>query len=115
MAEHNVETAQSRCPGCEHSCCPHPGLECGGYSDVVQACERDALRAELAEALAADLSERPQRCGHSSDPMCCPYENFPTLAAFFKSVETPAVPDDFDPWDDLSYPPEGSSEVGDRG
>jgi hypothetical protein len=62
--------------------------------------ETSALQSELAEALAADLSERPQRCGHSSDPMCCPYENFPTLAAFFKSTEAPPpVPDDFDPWD----------------
>lgn len=57
-----------------------------------------SIRTELAEALAADLSERPQRCGHSSDPMCCPYENFPTLAEFFGAVEAPPVPDEFDPW-----------------
>ena len=67
--------------------------------------EGDDLRAELAEALAADLSERPQRCGHSSDPMCCPYENFPTLAAFFKATDAPPVPDDFDPWDLTTTPP----------
>lgn len=27
-----------RCPGCGHSCCPLPGLECGGDSDVVRDC-----------------------------------------------------------------------------
>lgn len=67
--------------------------------------ERDVLRAELSEAVAADFGDSPQRCGHSSDPMCCPYENFPTLAAFFKSVETPSVLDDFDPWDTRPVPP----------
>jgi hypothetical protein len=45
--------------------------------------EQEALVRELSEALADLLADRPQRCGHSSDPMCCPYENFPTLAAFF--------------------------------
>lgn len=34
------ETAPTRCPGCAHTCCPYPSLECGGDSDVVQACER---------------------------------------------------------------------------
>jgi hypothetical protein len=43
----------------------------------------EGVLGELAEAVANAVSDRPQRCGHSADPMCCPYENFPTLAAFF--------------------------------
>jgi hypothetical protein len=31
-------TARPRCPGCGHSCCPHPSLDCGGESDAVRAC-----------------------------------------------------------------------------
>jgi hypothetical protein len=38
----NAEIGASRCPGCGHSCCPRKGLECGGESDVVQACEHPA-------------------------------------------------------------------------
>lgn len=59
------------------------------------------LRAELAGVLADDLADRPQRCGHSSDPMCCPYINFPILAAFFVEAEKPLTTtlDVFDPWD----------------
>lgn len=48
-----------------------------------QMVDQAHIASELAEALAASLADRPQRCGHSSDPMCCPYENFPTLARFF--------------------------------
>jgi hypothetical protein len=51
--------------------------------------EPRALRAELAEALAADLTDSPQRCGHSSGPLCCPYVNFPLLAAWFAAAEHP--------------------------
>ncbi|NUS01971.1 MAG: hypothetical protein HOV97_05340 [Nonomuraea sp.] len=47
--------------------------------------------AELAEAVANALVDRPQRCGHSSDPMCCPHGNFPTLAEFFDPDEDPSV------------------------
>lgn len=64
-----------------------------------QTVEIDAVRRELVEALHADLTERPQRCGHTSDPMCCPYENFPLLAAFFKQAEAPPEPlPPGDPW-----------------
>lgn len=48
--------------------------------------DKEAL-AELAEAVANALADRPQRCGHCSDPMCCPYENFPTLAEVFNPDE----------------------------
>ena len=50
-----------------------------------------ALLIELTDAVAAALADRPQACGHSSDPMCCPYENFPSLAAFFDPEEDPAA------------------------
>lgn len=52
---------------------------------------RPAGLAELAEAVANALADRPQRCGHTSDPMCCPYENFPTLAAFFDPDNDPTI------------------------
>jgi hypothetical protein len=69
------------CPACE------PELESVEQptpsAGDVEALEGDAVLAECAEAVANALADRPQRCGHSSDPMCCPYENFPALAAFF--------------------------------
>lgn len=46
---------------------------------------------ELAEAVANALADRPQRCGHSSDPLCCPYENFPTLAAVLDPEPDPSA------------------------
>lgn len=46
-----------------------------------------ALVAELRSALRAHDEDRPQQCGHSSDPMCCPFENFPLLAGWFTEVE----------------------------
>lgn len=39
----------ARCPGCGHTCCPHPGMECGGDSNTVLRCERDRLAAALAD------------------------------------------------------------------
>jgi hypothetical protein len=48
-----------------------------------------AVRAEIAEALAADITDRPQACGHTSSIMCCPIENLPTLAAWFDSIDKP--------------------------
>lgn len=39
MSEQNAEKTQARCPGCGHTCCPYPSLECGGDSDVVAACD----------------------------------------------------------------------------
>lgn len=56
-----------------------------------QMTESDQIATELADALANALADRPQHCGHSSDPMCCPYENFPTLAAFFDPAPNPAA------------------------
>ena len=50
----------------------------------------DPALVEIAEAVANALADRPQRCGHSSDPTCCPYENFPTLAAIFDPEPDPA-------------------------
>lgn len=90
MSEHSVE---------KDAHCGHPnhgadGHDCGPFLSM------KSLRVELAEALAADLADHPQLCGHSSDPMCCPYVNFPTLAAFFVEAEKPLTSTSgFDPWE----------------
>jgi hypothetical protein len=42
----------ARRPGCAHTCCPYPGLECGGDSDRVRECESSDVDAEtLAEVI----------------------------------------------------------------
>lgn len=56
-----------------------------------RSAETDAILAELADVVANALADRPQRCGHASDPMCCPCQNFPTLAAFFDPDDDPTI------------------------
>lgn len=73
--------------------------------------ENNPWRAELAEALLADLTDQPQRCGHSSDPMCCPWENFPLLGAWFAQATSPPEPIPDDPWDPPWDPPPGPGET----
>lgn len=52
------QNERPRCPGCGHSCCPYPRLECGGESDVVTAAACDACgddpEAEGIERVLAD-------------------------------------------------------------
>jgi len=57
------ETAQARCPGCGHSCCPYPGLECGGDSDVVRDCVYAEVYGSPPEPYLCGHAERTPGCG----------------------------------------------------